>query len=137
MIRAVFDCNVVMAGIGWRSEAYRCPAAVARRRVRAFASAWILEEYRRTAEIMANRGDFPHDVSSTLEWWLSACREVLPAPLGKRRSRDPRDDPYLACALSAQTEFIISRDPHLLNLRRPFGIEIVTPRTFLSRLASR
>lgn len=61
----------------------------------------------------------------------------VPAPLGKPRSRDPRDDPYLACALAGEAGFIISRDPHLLDLQQPFGIEIVTPRAFLSRLASR
>ena len=126
-----------MAGIGWRSEAYRCLAAVARRHARAFASTWVLEEYRRTARIMAHRGDFPREVFPTLEWWLSVCREVSPMPLGKQRSRDPRDDPYLACALAAHAELIVSRDPHLLDLQQPFGVEIVTPRTFLSRLALR
>ncbi len=59
---------------------------------------------------------------------------VAPALLGKRRSRDPKDDPYLACALAARAEFIIARDNDLLDLGKPFGVEVVTPREFLNRL---
>ena len=44
-------------------------------------------------------------------------------------------DPYLACALAARASFIISRDPDLLTLDKPFGVEILTPRAHLSRAA--
>ena len=38
-----------------------------------------------------------------------------------------------ACGWTS-AEFIITRDPDLLELEKPFGIQIVTPRSFLSRL---
>ena len=63
------------------------------------------------------------------------ARRTEPVPLGKQRSRDAKDDPYLACALAAKAEFIISRDADLLDLGKPFGIEVLTPRAFLSRVA--
>ena len=59
---------------------------------------------------------------------------VKPAPLGKQRSRDAKDDPYLACALSAGARIIVSRDDDLLALEKSFGIQIVTPRQLLIRL---
>jgi predicted nucleic acid-binding protein len=54
--------------------------------------------------------------------------------LGKQPSRDPDDDPFLACALACDAKIIISRDHDLLALEKPFGIEILTPRQFLGRL---
>ena len=43
--------------------------------------------------------------------------------------------PYLACALAASAGLIISRDLDLLVLGKPFGVEIITPRELLTRLA--
>ena len=60
---------------------------------------------------------------------------VAPAPLGKQRSRDAKDHPYLACALAASSRIIVSRDQDLLVRGKPFGIEIITPRDLLARLA--
>jgi predicted nucleic acid-binding protein len=46
-----------------------------------------------------------------------------------------KDDPYLACALGAGAKTIITRDADLLVLRKPFGIQIITPRELLVRLS--
>ena len=42
---------------------------------------------------------------------------VDPAPLGKQRSRDPKDDPYIAAALGAQARAIVTYDKDLLALK--------------------
>lgn len=47
---------------------------------------------------------------------------------------DPSDDMFLACALEGKADFIVSRDPHLRNLKRFQGIEIVDVKTFVERL---
>jgi predicted nucleic acid-binding protein len=62
-------------------------------------------------------------------------RLVEPSLRGKPRSRDAKDDPYLACALAAGAKVIVSRDDDLLALEKPFGIDIITPRLLLARLA--
>ncbi len=134
MTRVVFDCNVIMSGIGWRTDSRRCLALLARRRLRAFASQFILEEYQQVAKGMDADGTFPDSPWPALDWFLSVCRRVEPVPLGKRRSRDAKDDPYLTAALAAAAEFIITRDPDLLELGKPFGVEILTPRAILNRL---
>ena len=129
-----FDCNVIMAAAGWRSEPYRCLIAIARRQATAFVTDWILEEFRRTAAKMVDQRIFPADPRPTLAWFAAQCQKVEATPLGKQRSRDINDDPYLECALAARAEFIVSRDPRLLELEKPFGIAIVTPRQFLAEL---
>lgn len=46
-------------------------------------------------------------------------------------SRDMKDDKFLACAIEAQAEFIITGDDDLLELKEYEGIKIVTPREFI------
>jgi len=133
MIRAVFDCSMVMSAIGWRNEAYQCLVLVARRRLRAFVTERICEEYRRVAQEMEAERIFPRSPWPVFDWFISSCRSVEAESLGKQRSRDPSDDPYLACALAAKAEFIVSRDEDLLVLGKPFGVQVLMPRAFLSR----
>jgi hypothetical protein len=42
------------------------------------------------------------DAAGALVWCPERVKEVEPVPLGKQRSRDPKDDPYLAAALAAR-----------------------------------
>jgi len=47
---------------------------------------------------------------------------------------DPDDDMIIACALEAGADYVISGDPHLLNLKHYRDIQIVTPKAFLEIL---
>ena len=132
-MRVVLDANVVFAGVGWRGEAHNCLLAMAKRRITVFATLEILEEVR---ALVAERGSkFKHAPHNLLTWYYDRVKLVEPAPLGKQRSRDVKDDPYLACALAAGAKVIVSRDDDLLALEKPFGIQILTPRELLTRLA--
>jgi putative PIN family toxin of toxin-antitoxin system len=131
-VRVVLDANVVFAGVGWRGEAYNCLLAMARRRITVFATEDILEEVR---SLIAERGGkFRHAPHNVLTWYCDRVKLVEPAPLGKQRSRDAGDDPYLDCSLAAGAKIIVSRDDDLLALEKPFGIQIITPRELLRRL---
>jgi uncharacterized protein len=103
--------------------------------LRSFVTQEIVSEWRATITRMERKGaEFRRSPWPALDGLIGLSRLVSPAPLGKQRSRNPDDDPYLACALAARAEFVITRDPDLLELEKPFGIQIVTPRAFLSRL---
>jgi putative PIN family toxin of toxin-antitoxin system len=131
-VRAVLDANVVFAGVGWRGEAHNCLLAMATRRITVFATLEILDEVR---ALVSERGSkFKHAPHNLLTWYYDRVKLAEPAPLGKQRSRDAKDDPYLACALAAGAKIIVSRDDDLLALQKPFGIQIVTPRELLAKL---
>ena len=132
-MRVVLDANVVFAGAGWRGEAYRCLVAMARGHIIVYATEEILHELRRLIHEIGFKTKFPPE--NVLNWYCDRVELVEPAPLGKQRSRDPKDDPYLACALAANAKIIITRDEDLLSLEKPFGIQIVTPRELLLRLS--
>ncbi len=132
-MKVVFDAGVVFSGAGWRGEAHLCLLAMARRRVTAFATPETVAELRRVVEGIGFKAR--HSPYSILDWYYGTAKLVSPAPLGKQRSRDLNDDPYLACAPAAGADVVVSRDEDLLVLRKPFGIEIITPRELLKRLA--
>ena len=127
----VVDTNTFIAA-GWRINAHarRVFAAVARRRFRLAVSSAILDEYRGVSQRPRFSGK---NYSGLLLWIEKHALVVEPAPLGKGRSRDPKDDIFLACALSARARFIVSSDQDLLTLGKPFGIEIVQPAQFIAR----
>jgi len=68
-----------------------------------------------------------------LAWVEKFALLVEPAVLGKQRSRDVKDDMFIACALASGASTIVSSDKDLLSMVKPFGIEIVTPAKFIAR----
>jgi len=50
--------------------------------------------------------------------------------------QDPDDDKFIDAALSAEATIIVSGDRHLLAFGTVEGIEILTARQFLDRLAA-
>ena len=56
-----------------------------------------------------------------------------PAALAEAVCRDPDDDWVLATAVAGGTEAIVSGDADLLTLSSSLGIEILSPRQFVSR----
>lgn len=131
MITVVLDTNTVVSAIFWpRSVARRCLAGLARRWYGIAASAEVFEEYVAVVEEFQSR--FPAcNSAGPLAWLRLKAGWVEPAPLGKRRSRDAKDDPLLACALAARAKFVVTRDDDLLVLGKPFGVEMITPARFL------
>jgi putative PIN family toxin of toxin-antitoxin system len=47
---------------------------------------------------------------------------------------DPTDNKFLACALEKKADYIVSRDPHLRNLKHFHGIQIVDATTFINKV---
>lgn len=134
MITVVLDTNVVISAIFWpQSTARRCLAGLARRWYRVAATAGVFAEYEAVAAEF--QGRFPTcNSAGALAWLRLKAIWVEPALLGKPRTRDSKDEPFLACALAAHAKFIVTRDDDLLVLGKPFGIEIVTPSRFLAWL---
>ena len=50
---------------------------------------------------------------------------------------DHSDDMFLACALEGKADYIVSRDPHIRNLKQFQGIKIVDATTFIKKVKSK
>ena len=131
----VADTNVVVSAIFWPGDSRECLVLWARRRFHLATTVPIFEEY---GEIARRVGRKLRQVNPGpwLRWIERTARIYEPAPLGKQRSRDPADDPFLACAMASGAETIISKDKDLLVLAKPFGVEIISPSEFLAQFSS-
>jgi putative PIN family toxin of toxin-antitoxin system len=127
----VFDTNVVVSGIFWAGPSRKCLIEWAHRRFQLAITREILSEYSLSAEIIQRKTNRNINWRAWIEWIGSKAISVEPAPLGKQRSRDFKDDMFLACGLAAGATAIISGDKDLLVLGKPFGIEVLEPREFL------
>lgn len=47
---------------------------------------------------------------------------------------DPTDNKFLACAMEGKADYIVSRDPHLRNIKHFHGIQIIDAATFISKI---
>jgi len=134
MTTVVLETNAVVSAIFWpRSTARRCLAGLARRWYGLVVSRDVFDEYEAIAAELQPR--FPAcNSAGALAWLRLKAIWIEPALLGKQRSRDAKDDPFLACALAARAKYLVTRDHDLLVLGKPFGIEMIAPANFLAWL---
>lgn len=131
MIAVVYDTGVVISAIGWRGPAHRCLALVAQRRCRLVLSAEINAEYGSRIPVVLAQEAPQANALSALAWIRAKALWVEPAPLGKQRSRDIKDERFIAAALAGGAKAIVTYHRDLLVLRKPFGIPIMRPVAFL------
>src|SRR5580704_6766501 len=132
----VIDTNVFISALGSRAgDAWRCLVLLARRKFQCAVTAQMLLEYETTAGRLAREAGIYQNMDwrSLFTWIRDRAVYFEPMPLGKQRSRDADDDIFLACALASGAKIIVSRDLDLLDLKKPFSIEILTPSIFVTR----
>lgn len=131
-MRVVLDANIIGSAVCWNGSAYQCFIRLAQRHFFAFGTEATLRESSETAARLIREKKPDVNASNRLSWYLDKVKTVEPAPLGKRRSRDVKDDIYLSAALAAFADRIVTYDKDLIDLGKPFGIEILRPAQFLN-----
>lgn len=131
---AVLDTNVLVSGIlfgGKPREVLRLAIAGA---IAAYLSPSMLRELR---EVLARpKFGLPSEVAFTIVEQLKlSLKMAYPQEVVPVIAADPDDDAVIACAVAAQADFIITGDPHLLDLGTYRQIEILSPAVYLDRLA--
>ncbi len=134
-LRAVFDTNVVLSGLFsrgtltaklqdlWFTQAFLLVSspAILRELAHVLASPHLRHRFlnpqarlRRFVQMVFRKAILTQDLYTT-----------------DRLTVDPTDNKFLAAALEGQADYIVSRDPHLLNLKHFHTIQIVQPPAFL------
>jgi putative PIN family toxin of toxin-antitoxin system len=131
--KVVFDTNILISGHFWKGPPYRCLLAVESGLATLILSDPILTEFRE--KLTDKFGLSKSDVTPIVERW--ATRAQLASIEGKSGwvAEDPDDDKFIETALAGGATIIVSGDRHLLSLGKVQGIEILTARQFLDRLA--
>ncbi|WP_028322829.1 putative toxin-antitoxin system toxin component, PIN family [Desulfatiglans anilini] len=73
----------------------------------------------------------PKAIDAFLKYIASIAQIVQPAKRLDVIKDDPSDNIYLECAVEGHTDFIVSGDHHLTDLKAYEGIRIMDPATFL------
>lgn len=130
----VLDTGVVVAGVFWRHEPHICLKAWLNGQICPVISEGIFAEYERVLREVKEEQGFDTDLESWLNTLRASALWVTPVKLREPVCRDCHDDKFIEAALAAGAQELIARDPDLTVLQKPFGIEILTPRAWLSRL---
>ena len=129
-MKVVVDTNVVISGVFFGGMPSRVLEAWRDGKFDLVVSPEVLEEYRRVGEELTAR--FPGVSLAPFLALLVMNAEIVEAPgLSDQVSRDRDDDKFIACALAANCQTIISGDKDLLEVTGYQGLEVVAPREFL------
>lgn len=137
-LRAVVDTNLIISGIFGKDSlsAHLMDLWIAQKFELA-TSVEILREVSRVLQYPRIKKHFkPKDKTIRRFFRLVFRKAVVTKGLYQTDwiTEDPTDNMFLACALEAEADFIVSRDPHLRNLKQFHGIQIVDVRKFVERI---
>ena len=127
-MKIVIDTNVVASAIFFGGQPRRLLELLLERRLEAFVSPEIIEEYHETVQYLQNK--YPvKKVIVPLTHIVAACQMIEPETQ-LHVCRDPDDDKFIECATDAQCLYIVSGDKDLLSLKRIKDIQVVTNAEF-------
>lgn len=122
--KVVLDTNIFISGFGWNGKPEEVLKIIKDRQIINYASAEILEEIRRVISYPKLRFPEPLQIK-ILEFVLFYSEFVEPQKRIFTVTEDPNDNKFLECAIEAQAEYIISGDPHLLNMKKFKTVKIL------------
>ena len=137
-MQAVIDTNIVVSRYvypkGTNAELFDYWR---RRKVEVFVSQPILDEYEQVLK-------YPHIQAvhqmgnAQIKQAVARIRKfstyVTPLVSIDAVKDDPKDNKFIECAYASGANYVVSGDPHLLNLKYYRGITMVSPRMFVEAL---
>jgi len=130
-MQVVLDTNVLVSGVFWRGPANRILELWAKGKIEVVVSPVILTEHQRLLAEM-ERGK-PAGLADAWTVFIAQHATVIHPAGHPRLCRDPDDDKFLHCALSAGARALVSGDKDLLSMGRVADVELLTPAAFLLR----
>ena len=133
MKRAVFDTNAWVSGLAFGGEVRKVILTAVEGRILPVTSMEILQELERV--LKSRKFNFPPGAISTILYEVQTLA-VMAHPKSKLNviKKNPADNRVLECAVAGKSDWIVSGDSDLLELRKFQGITICSPRDFLAEL---
>jgi putative PIN family toxin of toxin-antitoxin system len=133
---AVFDTNILLSGVGWRGNPYRCLELARAGIVEGLTCQELLDEL--TEKLQAKLKFSVAKVTDTIADLLGFLRMVTITNTLKVVSTDLDDDKVLECAIVGGATHIVTGDRHhLLPLKSYKGVPIITATDFLTLVSER
>ena len=131
--KVVLDTNVLISGILFGGNPRQILELVIQGKIDAYISPAIFTEYREI--LIRPKFGLSHEKRFSIAKEIEDifCF-VFPQVTVDLIKDDPDDNIILECALAADVKYIITGDPHLLNLAWIEKIKIISPVTFVAAL---
>lgn len=133
-VRVIFDTNILVSAHFWKGPPYRCFLAVKAGLVVLVLSDPILTEL--GEKLTTKFGVSKTEVDSIVAQLRTGAELAQIEGKSGWVPDDPDDDKFIETALVGKGGIVVSGDRHLLSLGSVEGIEILTARQFLDRLAA-
>lgn len=137
-MRVVFDTNILISGTLWSGTPALILQAAYANRFETVSSESLLDEFKDVLERpkFASRLALTEQTSiQIVEQYATLAHVIQPKAVERVISADEDDDQVLACALEGDADYIVSGDPHLLDLGEYKHIPIPSASKFLALLA--
>jgi len=129
-VKIVLDANVFISSFFWGGN----PKKVVDRVIAGIDDLFVTKEIMDEIEEVVKRPKF-HADNDRINYFISAIEEIAnkitPQKLIKNGSRDIKDNKYIECGITANADYIISGDIHLLELKKYKKIKIVNAKDYL------
>lgn len=137
-LKAVIDTNVFVSGLfGKDSLSAKLQDLWINEEFELVTSIEILKEVSRVLQYPRIKDRFkPKDETIRRFFRLVFRKAIITKDLyaTDRITDDPSDNKFLACALEAKADFIVSRDPHIRNLKQFHGVKIIDVKGFVEKV---
>lgn len=137
-LKAVVDTNLFISGLfGDGSSSAKLQDLWIKQEFELVTSIEIMKEVSRVLHYPRIKQQFNIKEETVKRFFRLVFRKALVTKdlyVTDKITEDPTDNKFLACALEGKADFIISRDPHLRNLKQFHKIPIVDVKDFLEQL---
>ena len=128
-MKVVIDTNVVISGIFFGGNPKKVLQLCIENAITAYVTNEIVSEYERVIEEMQKKAK--HEIPRKALDDLLVLTELTTANIKIDICRDPDDNKFIECAISANALYIVSGDKDLSDLKQYNEIKVVTATEFL------
>jgi putative PIN family toxin of toxin-antitoxin system len=135
-MKIVLDANIFISSFFWGGN----PRFVLERVITGIDELFITKEILDEIESVLRRPKF-HADKEKAAYFISSIEEIgnkiVPKSRIRNGSRDKTDNKYIECGITADVDYIISGDIHLLEIKEYGNIKIVTAKNYLEIIKKR
>ena len=129
-MKIVLDANIFISALFWGGN----PREALERAINKIDELYVSKDILDEIENVIGRPKF-HIEKEKIEYIIRSIEDIsvkiTPVKKIKKGSRDLNDNKYIECAITAEADFIISGDIHLLELKQYKKIKIITVKEYL------
>ena len=129
-MKIVLDANILISAFFWGGN----PRKILERAITKTDELFITKEILEEIEEVIGRPKF-HTDGEKIDYFIDSLEEIgnkiIVKNWIKNGSRDNSDNKYLECGITANVDYVVSGDIHLLELKEYEGIRIVTAKEYL------